>query len=82
MISFLTGVASQSNVKKTKRQHERRNDSHSDGSGSQGTTTLRQSEREHIARVLSESRTLGEAASKLGIPSSTLWRKRKVYGLG
>jgi DNA-binding NtrC family response regulator len=88
MISFLTGDASQSggtsqsNVKKTERQYGRRNDSPSDASASQGTTTLRQAEREHIARVLSESRTLQEAASKLGIPNSTLWRKRKLYRLG
>ena len=81
VISFLTGDASQSNVKKTERQHGRRNDSPSDASGSR-TMTLSQLEREHIARVLSESRTLEEAASKLGIRGSTLWRKRKRYGLG
>jgi transcriptional regulator with PAS, ATPase and Fis domain len=82
MISFLTGDASQSNVKKAEGQHGRRNDSPSDASGFRGTMTLSQLEREHIARVLSESRTLEEAASKLGIRSSTLWRKRKRYGLG
>ena len=57
MISFLTWDASQSNVKKAE---------------SRGTTTLRESEREHIVRVLSESKTMSEAASKLGIVNSTL----------
>jgi transcriptional regulator with PAS, ATPase and Fis domain len=42
--------------------------------------SLRMAEREHILRVLSESKTLGAAAAKLGIHSSTLWRKRKQYG--
>jgi DNA-binding NtrC family response regulator len=82
MISFLTGQASQSNVKKAERQYGNRGDSRSDASEPRGTTTLRQSERELIARVLSESKTLAEAASKLGIADSTLWRKRKRYRLG
>ena len=82
MISFLTGDASQSNVKKAERQHGYRSTGPSDVSGSRGTTTLRQSEREHIARVISESKTLAEAASKLGICYSTLWRKRKLHRLG
>jgi transcriptional regulator with PAS, ATPase and Fis domain len=38
-------------------------------------------ERELIARVIEESRTLREAASRLGIAGTTLWRKRKLYGL-
>jgi transcriptional regulator with PAS, ATPase and Fis domain len=67
IISFLTGDATQANVKKTE---------------SRGTTTLRESEQEHIARVISESETLVEAAYKLGIHDSTLWRKRKRYRLG
>jgi NtrC-family two-component system response regulator AlgB len=43
--------------------------------------TLRAIEREHIARVISESPTLQEAASVLGVSSATLWRKRNRYGL-
>jgi Bacterial regulatory protein, Fis family len=38
-------------------------------------------EREHIRRILTESATVLEAASKLGIDNSTLWRKRKRYKL-
>jgi NtrC-family two-component system response regulator AlgB len=36
---------------------------------------------QHIARVLAASATLGEAATRLGIDPSTLWRKRKRWGL-
>jgi NtrC-family two-component system response regulator AlgB len=43
--------------------------------------SLEQVEREHILRVLSESPTLEDAAATLGINTSTLWRKRKRYGL-
>ena len=32
-------------------------------------------------RVLTESTTLEEAASRLGINATTLWRKRKRYGI-
>jgi DNA-binding NtrC family response regulator len=46
------------------------------------TKTLKATEREHIARVLSEARTLNEAAKRLGIHFTTLWRKRKLYNLG
>ena len=66
VVSFLTRDAMQSNVEKT---------------DSQGIATLRESEQKHIARVLSQSKTLVEAASKLGIDYSTLWRKRKRYRL-
>jgi transcriptional regulator with PAS, ATPase and Fis domain len=38
-------------------------------------------EREHILHVLAESETLEQAAVTLGIASSTLWRKRKQYGI-
>ena len=45
------------------------------------SASLEEVEREHIARVLSESPTLDEAAATLGINSTTLWRKRKRYGI-
>ena len=35
----------------------------------------------HRQRVLAESATLEEAATRLGINSTTLWRKRKRWGL-
>jgi DNA-binding NtrC family response regulator len=38
-------------------------------------------EREHISRVLRESSSVVEAARRLGINYSTLWRKRKRYQL-
>jgi hypothetical protein len=38
-------------------------------------------EKRHIAQVLSESGTLREAAARLGINQTTLWRKRKRYSL-
>jgi two-component system, NtrC family, response regulator AlgB len=44
-------------------------------------TRLEDLEREHIMRVLAESRTLEQAAATLGINLSTLWRKRKRYNL-
>jgi two-component system, NtrC family, response regulator AlgB len=43
--------------------------------------SLETMEREHIVRVLSESATLEEAAETLGINVTTLWRKRKRYGI-
>jgi DNA-binding NtrC family response regulator len=48
---------------------------------SPAAATLRAIERQHIARVIAETSTLGEAASKLGVTSTTLWRKRKLHGL-
>ncbi len=42
---------------------------------------LNEVEKLHIARVLSESGTLREAAVRLGINQTTLWRKRKRYSL-
>ena len=42
-------------------------------------SSLEEIEREHIMRVLAESPTLQDAAEKLGINVSTLWRKRKRY---
>jgi DNA-binding NtrC family response regulator len=44
-------------------------------------STLKEIEREQIQRVLAESATLRQAASKLGIDETTLWRKRKRYRL-
>ena len=38
-------------------------------------------EREHILRVLARKPTLEAAAESLGIDASTLWRKRKKYGV-
>jgi len=42
-------------------------------------STLEEIEREHIMHVLKQSTTLEEAAAKLGINVTTLWRKRKRY---
>jgi NtrC-family two-component system response regulator AlgB len=38
-------------------------------------------EEEHIRRVLSSTGSLTEAAKVLGIDETTLWRRRKTYGL-
>jgi NtrC-family two-component system response regulator AlgB len=46
-----------------------------------GATTLDDLEAEHIRRVLAASVTLDDAARILGINPSTLYRKRKRYGL-
>ena len=43
--------------------------------------TLEQLEAEHIRRVLAGTPTLDEAAAVLGIDPSTLYRKRKRYGI-
>ncbi|MGH7442076.1 MAG: helix-turn-helix domain-containing protein, partial [bacterium] len=43
--------------------------------------TLVQVEAKHIRRVLSQTKTLEQAARVLGMTSVTLWRKRKKYGL-
>jgi NtrC-family two-component system response regulator AlgB len=43
--------------------------------------TLEEIEKEHIARVIAESKSFEEAAKKLDIDSATLWRKRKKYNL-
>jgi NtrC-family two-component system response regulator AlgB len=43
--------------------------------------SLEQLERAHIARVVDTSATLDAAARTLGIDASTLYRKRKQYGL-
>jgi NtrC-family two-component system response regulator AlgB len=46
-----------------------------------GRVTLEQLESEHIRRVLSSVATIEEASEVLGIDPSTLYRKRKRYGL-
>ena len=43
--------------------------------------SLEELEKKHIQHVLSTAATLEEAASALGINLSTLWRKRRRYGL-
>ena len=43
--------------------------------------TLEQLEAEHIRRVLAATATMEDASAKLGIDPSTLYRKRKKYGL-
>ncbi len=46
-----------------------------------GLISLEEAERAHIARILGISRDLDEAARVLQIDPTTLWRKRKKYGL-
>jgi NtrC-family two-component system response regulator AlgB len=46
-----------------------------------GEVSLEELEKQHIQHVLATTRTLEEAASILGINLSTLWRKRRRYGL-
>lgn len=43
--------------------------------------SLEELERRHIAQVLADAETLEEAAARLGINATTLWRKRKRYGI-
>ena len=43
--------------------------------------SLDEIERRHIEQVLADSATLEEAAARLGINPTTLWRKRKRYGI-
>jgi NtrC-family two-component system response regulator AlgB len=43
--------------------------------------SLEDIERRHIEQVLADSATLEEAAARLGINPTTLWRKRKRYGI-
>jgi NtrC-family two-component system response regulator AlgB len=46
-----------------------------------GRVTLEELESEHIRRILATAPTMDEAAQFLGIDPSTLYRKRKRYGL-
>lgn len=48
---------------------------------SPSSQTLEAMERDHIARVIAESKSFEEAARKLDIDSATLWRKRRKYNL-
>ena len=43
--------------------------------------SLEELERRHIEQVLADSTTLEEAAARLGINPTTLWRKRKRYAI-
>jgi len=43
--------------------------------------SLEELERRQVIKVLGESATLDEAAARLGINVTTLWRKRKRYGI-
>jgi NtrC-family two-component system response regulator AlgB len=52
-----------------------------DGSPAVPASTLEQVERQYIMHVLGQSTTLEEAAARLGINVTTLWRKRKRYRL-
>lgn len=53
-----------------------------DTTGGEGEAlSLRELERRRIEEVLARSVTLEEAATRLGINPSTLWRKRRRYGL-
>ena len=45
------------------------------------SASLDEIERRHIQQVLTDSATLEEAAARLGINPTTLWRKRKRYGI-
>jgi DNA-binding NtrC family response regulator len=46
-----------------------------------GDVSLEELERRHVRQVLAESASLEEAAARLGINPTTLWRKRRRWGL-
>jgi NtrC-family two-component system response regulator AlgB len=49
--------------------------------GTDPALSLEELERRHIQQVLADAATLEEAAARLGINPTTLWRKRKRYGI-
>ena len=53
----------------------------STGSDAASGGSLEALERAHIEQVLAESPTLEQAAARLGIGVTTLWRRRKRYGI-
>ncbi len=50
-------------------------------SGVGDPVTLDKIEEQHIRRVLSTAKSLQEAAAVLGVDQTTLWRRRKKYGI-
>ncbi len=52
-----------------------------DSAASASAESLEAIERRHLERVLADSATLEDAAARLGINVTTLWRKRKRYGI-
>jgi len=53
----------------------------STGDGAAAPQSLEELERRQVVKVLAESATLEEAADRLGINVTTLWRKRKRFGI-
>jgi DNA-binding NtrC family response regulator len=51
------------------------------GDGASAPQSLEELERRQVVKVLAESATLEEAADRLGINVTTLWRKRKRFGI-
>jgi len=52
-----------------------------DGDGASALLSLEELERRQVRAVMAQSATLEEAAARLGINTTTLWRKRKRWGL-
>jgi len=50
-------------------------------SASGDPVSLEEVERRHIQQVIASSPTLEDAAARLGIDPTTLWRKRRRWGL-